>query len=79
MIFCKSQDHSTGKAEFNKCSWDWGITSKIINLVPSLIPLTKLTQNRGFPGGSVVKKPPANAGDMGSVPGLGISHAPQGN
>ena len=23
----------------------------------------------GFPGGSAVKNPPANAGDMGSVPG----------
>ena len=23
----------------------------------------------GFPGGSVVKKPPANAGDSGSIPG----------
>ena len=28
---------------------------------------------RGFPGGSVVKNPPANAGDEGSVPGLGRS------
>ena len=28
---------------------------------------------RGFPGGSVVKNPPANAGDVGSVPGLGRS------
>ena len=28
---------------------------------------------RAFPGGSVVKNPPANAGDMGSIPGLGIS------
>ena len=28
---------------------------------------------RGFPGGSVVKNPPANAGDMGSIPGLGRS------
>ena len=30
----------------------------------------------GFPGGAVVKNPPANAGDvrdMGSVPGLGRS------
>ena len=27
----------------------------------------------GFPGGSVVKKPPANAGDAGSIPGLGRS------
>ena len=29
---------------------------------------------RGFPGGSVVKNPPANArGDTGSIPGLGRS------
>ena len=26
----------------------------------------------GFPGGSVVKNPPSNAGDMGSNPGRGI-------
>ena len=26
-----------------------------------------------FPGGSVVKSPPANAGDMGLIPGLGRS------
>ena len=28
----------------------------------------------GFPGSAVVKHPPANAGDMGSSPGLGRSH-----
>ena len=27
----------------------------------------------GFPGGSKVKNPPANAGDLASIPGLGIS------
>ena len=27
----------------------------------------------GFPGGLVVKNPPANAGDSGSIPGLGRS------
>ena len=27
--------------------------------------------NNGFPGGSVVKNPPANAGDSGSIPGSG--------
>ena len=27
----------------------------------------------GFPGGSVIKNPPANAGDVGSIPGLGRS------
>ena len=29
--------------------------------------------NLGFPGGSVVKNPPANAGDMGSIPRSGRS------
>ena len=28
---------------------------------------------RGFPGGSVVKNLPTNAGDMGSIPGSGRS------
>ena len=31
---------------------------------------------RGFPGGSVVKNPFTNAGDMGSIPSLGRSHLP---
>ena len=30
----------------------------------------------GFPGGAVVKDPPANAGDTGSSPGPGRSHMP---
>ena len=33
----------------------------------------------GFPGGAVVKNPPANAGDMGSSPGPGRSHMLQSN
>ena len=32
-----------------------------------------------FPGGTVVKNLPANARDMGSIPGPGISHMPQSN
>ena len=28
----------------------------------------------GFPGGAVVKNPPASVGDVGSSPGLGRSH-----
>ena len=32
-----------------------------------------------FPGGIVVKNPPANAGDMGSSPGLGRSHMTRNN
>ena len=34
---------------------------------------------QGFPGGTVVKNPPDNAGDMGSSPGLGRSHMPRSN
>ena len=30
-----------------------------------------------FPGGAVVKNPPANAGDAGSSPGPGRSHMPR--
>ena len=32
-----------------------------------------------FPGGAVVKNPPANAGDTGSSPGPGRSHMPMSN
>ena len=32
-----------------------------------------------FPGGTVVKNLPANAGNMGSSPGLGRSHMAQSN
>ena len=35
--------------------------------------------NRDFPGGAVVKNPPANAGAMGSSPGPGRSHMLRSN
>ena len=34
---------------------------------------------RDFLGGTVVKNPPANAGDTGSSPGPGRSHMPRSN
>ena len=34
---------------------------------------------RDFPSGSVVRNPPASAGDMGLIPGTGRSHMPQGS
>ena len=33
----------------------------------------------GFPGGAVVKNPPANAGDTNSSSGPGRSHKPRSN
>ena len=37
----------------------------------------RINMSQGFPGGAVVKNPPANAGDTGSSPGPGRSHMPQ--
>ena len=37
------------------------------------------SHKEGFPGGAVVKNPPANAGDTGSSPGLGRFHMPRSN
>ena len=51
----------------------------------SLVVLLNLSDSsiekliRDFPGGTVVKNPPANAGDMDSIPGLGRTHMPQSN
>ena len=52
-----------------------------------LIKLTKIkfketilkVARGGFPGGAVVENLPANAGDMGSSPGLGRSHMLRSN
>ena len=33
----------------------------------------KVNRKKGFPGDSAVKNPPANAGDLGLIPGLGRS------
>ena len=39
----------------------------------------KIFLSWGFPGGAVVKNPPANAGDTGSNLGPGRSRMPQSN
>ena len=39
----------------------------------------KETVGGDFPGGPVVKNPPANAGDIGSIPGPGRFHTPSNN
>ena len=36
-------------------------------------------QNEDFPGGTVVKNPPANSGDTGLSPAPGRSHMPRSN
>ena len=41
--------------------------------LPKRLPLRSL-EKMDFPGGAVDKKPPADAGNMGSIPGLGRFH-----
>ena len=46
-------------------------------LPPLLDPPTvcfQVGQRLGFPGGIVIKNPPASAGDVSLIPGMGISH-----
>ena len=53
----------------------------ICNVISGISQITVPIENvaEDFPGGLVVKNLPVNAGDMGSIPGLGRSHMPQGN
>ena len=49
----------------------------MVRLTDQMIAIEKIVSD--FPGGTVVKNPPANAGDTGSSPGLGRSHMPRSN
>ena len=43
------------------------------------INIGKESLHGDFPGGAVVKSPPANAGDTGPIPAPGRSHTPWSN
>ncbi|XP_060148194.1 ras-related GTP-binding protein B isoform X2 [Globicephala melas] len=50
--------------------------AKIFCLVHKMDLVQEDQRDLGFPGGAVVKSPPADAGDAGSCPGPGGSHMP---
>ena len=54
-------------------------TIQIVTLLPPCGRTLGLSKSSllGSPGGSVIKNPPANAGDIGSIPGLGRSNTPR--
>ena len=62
-----------------------GIKKQHLILIKAILKMKEnlkcLKENKflGFPGGAVVKNPPANAGDMGLSPGSGTSHMPWSN
>ena len=51
----------------------YGFTNSRIQLKQLSIHCALVVHILGFPGSSVVKNLPANAGDVGSIPGLGRS------
>ena len=55
------------------------LNTKKIHKTKLLVTLISKTNMGDFPGGAVVKNPPANAGDTSSSPGPGRSHMPQSN
>ena len=50
-----------------------------MHLFQGKIFYVKIQSHIDFPGGTVVKNPPANAGGMGSIPGPGRSHMLRSN
>ena len=57
---------------------EWKTTMRY-HLTPVRMAIIKKIYKQGIPGGAVVENLPANAGDMGSSPGLGRSHMPRSN
>ncbi|XP_068400326.1 nucleolin-like isoform X3 [Eschrichtius robustus] len=53
--------------------------SAMVGVKELVAKLKSKVSGLGFPGGTVVKNPPADAGDTGSSPGPGRSHVPWSN
>ena len=77
IVLLKSEDNSLGFCKIHTILFHMAnIKKKILsNLGEKHLEgnLTKVNELRGFPGGSVIKNSPANAGDTGSIPGSGRS------
>ena len=91
LSFCEVLQHK--QASFSLCrqlGFSFLLSAKLVTVrtpvcisspIVILLCFSALKKNPflGFPGGAVVKIPPANAGDTGSIPGLGRSHMPRSN
>ena len=82
MIYLLTKDYSLGFKEsgfknqlYTACYSQW---MPWVWRSPSYVDQKKWVL-KDFPGGSVVKNPPANAGDTGSGPSPGRSHMPWSN
>ena len=86
--FCKMKQFWRSVAQQSEYTQQYKVAHlkmvKMINFMLHGFLFTKIKNDlrtlvEGFPGGAVVKNPPANARGMGLSPGLGRSHMPQSN
>ena len=71
-ILCKGKGHFQNTRAREVSPW----SLKELQNVGQIKVIIKRQKWKGAPGGSVVKNPPANEGDTGSIPALGRSHMP---
>ena len=76
-LYC--DDRITGVCISTNSAYTLNICNSLCVNYTSIKLLFKKANNRDFPGGSVAKNPPANAGDMGSILGLVVSHMLRSN
>ena len=75
-----SQEYTVEDSLFNKSCWEnQAATCQRIKLDPYLTPGTKIKSRVSLVAQWLRIYLPANAGDMGSSPGLGRSHMPRSN
>ena len=69
--------HGVAKSQTRLSDWtELNVIFRVVNKKTTQGDKLKNTTDKskwGFPGGSVVKNPPANVGDMGLIPGSGRS------
>ena len=79
-IALRPSQRSQGSCVASCTPWSWCTrlpSAKLLTLWAPVSSFVKVTWTWDFPGGAVVKNPPASAGDTGPSPGLGRSHTPQ--
>ena len=67
---------------FNRIACNFILRLGLVSMVHLNVLIASFLKTRilwGFPGGTVVKNLPANAGDTGSSPDPGKSHIPRSN
>ena len=70
---CSALDPPLGHNPSVLGSRSWFTPSRLFHSMVTRFLQDFLLHQRGFPGGLLVKNPPANAGEVGSIPDLGIS------